>query len=81
MTIEIDSKAAEGFVTNTGTSSRMKHIDLREKWVQMVRDLQEIAYKHVDGTLNKADPFTKIMQGITFVNAQLRIMTPLSEVK
>ena len=36
--IHIDATAAKSFFENTGGASKMKHIDIRSEWVQMVRD-------------------------------------------
>ena len=80
MPLYIDAKAAEGFVKNTGTPGRMKHIDLRNSWVDQVRNLQQLEYIHIDGLSNKADIYTKIVQGESFVKQQVRVMTDLKEV-
>ena len=81
MPLYIDAKAAEGFVKNTGTPGRMKHIDLRNSWVDQVRNLNELEYIHIDGPNNKADVYTKIIQGESFVKEQSRVMTPLKNVQ
>ena len=38
ITIDIDASAAIGFLNNTGSGGKMKHIDIRESWVQQLRD-------------------------------------------
>ena len=58
--IHIDAGAAMGFITNTATIGRMKHIDLRKEWVQTLRNKEELEFKRVLGTENTADFFTKI---------------------
>ena len=81
MQINIDASAAYGFIHNTGTVSRMKHIDMRCSWVQQLRNLAEVWFKRVDGTTNKADPFTKVLTGKAFRVWQETLMTPMTNVK
>ena len=60
--IQVDAGAAVGFINNTGTVGRMKHIDLREGWIDILRNKQ-LKYKRVAGTENPADFFTKVIVG------------------
>ena len=59
--INIDATAAKSFFENTGGASKMKHIDIRSKWVQLVRDRHQFEFAKVDGTKNPADTFTKLL--------------------
>ena len=66
VTINIDAGAAMGFIQNTGTIGRMKHIDLRQGWLDMLRCRQELDWRRIPGTQNPADFFTKILTGKKF---------------
>ena len=44
-TVQADATAALGFASNTGTTGRLKHIDLREEWVQELRSNSTIKVK------------------------------------
>ena len=77
--IGIDAGAALGFINNTATIGRMKHIDLRKEWVRTLRDRSEIDFIKVDGEDNPADFFTKILTGPKFKQSQDRMMKELSE--
>ena len=60
--INIDASAAKSFFENTGGASKMKFIDIREGWIQQVRDHKQIQFVKIDGTLNPADTFTKLLE-------------------
>ena len=74
--IQIDAGAAMGFINNTASISRMKHIDIREAWVQTLRD-KRITFKRIPGEQNKADFFTKIHTGPKVKEALENLMKPL----
>ena len=75
--IHIDAGAAIGFITNTCSIGRMKHIDLRESWVEQLRKKGVIKWIKVPGTANRADTFTKILQGAEFEKGTADLMVPL----
>jgi hypothetical protein len=60
ITIYIDASAAIGFIENTGGGGRMKHLDIKEGWIQLLRDRDIAEYAKIDGPLNLADFFTKL---------------------
>lgn len=66
--IHVDASAAIGFAANLGgtTQSRLKHIDLRRGFVEQLRDSKDIEIRKIDGTLNPANFFTKVLQGTEF---------------
>ena len=72
--IAIDAGAAMGFINNTGTVGRMKHIDLRSEWVQTLRDREHLEFIKVPGEENPADFFTKILTGAKFKQYEDRMM-------
>ena len=47
-------------------SSRMKYIDLREAWVQQLRDRKLCEFDRVPGAKNVADFFTKVLDRVKF---------------
>ena len=75
--IHIHAGAAIGFITNTCSIGRMKHIDLRESWVEQLRKKGVIKWIKVPGTANRADTFTKILQGAEFERGTADLMVPL----
>lgn len=75
--IKIDAGAAMGFIHNTGTVGRMKHIDVRCSWVQTLRDDSDINFVKIAGTDNKADFFTKIQPTTAFQGFEAVMMCPL----
>ena len=64
--IHIDATAAKSFFENTGGASKMKHIDIRSEWVQLVRDRHQFEYEKVDGKRNPADVLTKLLDRSEF---------------
>ena len=67
--IYVDANAAIGFARNNGGTSRMKHIDIREAWVQQIRDKKQIQILKIAGTKNPADFFTKLLTNTAFDQA------------
>ena len=63
----VDAEAAIGFARNNGGGSKMKHIDIREQWVQSIRDKKQIKIAKVPGKKNPADFFTKLMTNAEFI--------------
>ena len=41
--------------------SKLKHIDVRQSWVEWLRDKSLVNLSHVDTKLNLADFFTKLL--------------------
>ena len=74
MVVCTDSTGAIGFARNNGGTSRMKHIDIREAWVQQLREKKELEIKHIPGTENPADFFTKILPRPATLAAMNRMM-------
>ena len=69
--IHIDALAAKGFIDNTGSGhSSMKHLDMKAKWIRMLRDRKEVTTVKVQDEFNEADFFTKIFAGQAFKGAE-----------
>ena len=73
----IDAGAAMGFIQNTGTIGRMKHIDLRQGWLDMLRCRNELDWHRIPGEQNPADFFTKVLTGKKFKESLDYMMTPM----
>ena len=55
----------------------MKYIDMRQQWVQQLRNKDEIAYTKVAGTDNDADYFTKVHPRPKHLEFEARLMKRL----
>lgn len=73
-TLLIDNAAAEAFARNSAQRSKLKHIDCRQEWVQMLRDKNIVSPQHVSSELNIADLFTKILPADRFISLRDMIM-------
>ena len=51
-TLLIDNQAAEAFARNSAQRSKLKHIDCRQEWVQILRDKNIITPKHLPTEFN-----------------------------
>ena len=80
----MDAQASKDFIQNTGTSTRMKHIDLRAAWISQLRDsvlTKQLVIEWQQGHLNEADFFTKITSGDKFKSRQNQLMGDLPELE
>ena len=59
--VHVDAAAAIGFCNAFSKTGKMKYIDLRESWVRQLRDRGLTTLVKVDGLMNVADFFTKIL--------------------
>ena len=73
----VDANAAIGFAWNNGGTSRMKHIDIREAWVQQIRDKEKIENLKIAGTKNPADFFIKLLTNTVFDQAMAGLIGKL----
>ena len=71
-TLEMD--AAPIFCLGSAHKTKLKHIDCRQEWVEMLRDRDIMTPVHVDSKDNDADRFTKILSREPFEMARNRIM-------
>ena len=74
---EEDNAAAEVFCNNTASYTRLKHIDLRQQWVALIRNAGVMVPKHIDTKLNLADMFTKGLTGIILQEMTGRVLTKM----
>ena len=57
--IKVDNTTAIAFSKGNVRRSKLKHIDVRQSWVEWLRDKSLVNLSHVDTKLNLADFFTK----------------------
>ena len=70
--IKVDNTTAIAFSKGNVRRSKLKHIDVRQSWVEWLRDKSLVNLSHVDTKLNLADFFTKLLDLENF--ARLRSM-------
>ena len=70
MPLGVDAGAALGFIHNTTSIGRQKHINLRLAWVKRLRQPYQVEFTKVPGTENPADLFTKIQAAPAFKECQ-----------
>ena len=78
-TIRCDASAAIGFGDCVEGFGRMKHIDLRECWVQETRSSGTIKQEY-DGPANKADHMTKVLPLNAFKAEEDELMAMFGDV-
>jgi hypothetical protein len=72
--LQIDNSSALVFAKNTATKTKLKHIDVRQDWVKVLRNKSISEPVHVPTALNIADMFTKILPVITFRKHRDRVL-------
>ena len=73
-TMQVDNKAAIAFSDNSAFKSKLKHIDVRQEWVQTLRNKSIVTTKYVRSEDNLADLFTKILTTDIFEKLRNRMM-------
>jgi hypothetical protein len=61
ISVMVDASAAKSFAEDTLGVGRMKHLDLRAAWIREMKDSKVVDFVKVDGKINLADFFTKIL--------------------
>ena len=77
MHMQIDNKAAIAFAADTCERSNLKHIDVRQYWVEELRDQGVCIPHYVPTKANLADLFAKILDGPDFELMRDQIMSTL----
>ena len=72
--MHVDNKLAIAFSDNIAFKTKLQHIDVRQNWVQTLRNKSIVETKHVKSEENLADLFTKILDEATFTRLRDRIM-------
>lgn len=73
MTVFTDSTVAIAFSQGTCKRSKLKHIDVRQQWVRIMRDYKKVVVKHISGKLNVSDLLTKVHAKHEFVRLRLAV--------
>ena len=71
--IQIDATAAIGFLQNTGGAGRMKHLDIREDWIQQARDRTIVEFHKEPTEEIDSDFFTKLHDKTDFDTKYARL--------
>ena len=77
MMVQTDSTVAEAFMSNTCLKTRMKHIDVRQNWVKLIRNASIAKAIHCSSAQNKADWLTKILSKSIFLGFRSYFMKSL----
>ena len=70
----VDNTTAIAFSKGNVRRSKLKHIDVRQQWVEWLRDKSLVNLCHIDTKLNRADFFTKLLDVDTFVRLRSMMM-------
>ena len=73
----MDNAAVEAFTNDTVIRTKLKHKDVRQEWVRVLRDHDVIIPEHVPSADNLVDFFTKILLESTFVRLRDQMMKAL----
>ena len=65
-TIHVENMTAIAFSEGSVRKSKLKHIDVRQHWVEWLRSRELCKLRHVDTKSNLADFYTKILDTDTF---------------
>ncbi len=63
MILEIDNKGAVNLVNNWSVGSQTRHVDMRQCFLQELKESKIIDIHWIKGTENEADVFTKNLDG------------------
>jgi len=73
--VKVDSTQAKSFAEDTCAKSKIRgSFDMREAWIQEVRDDTVVEIEQVDTSINLADLFTKCLPRLKFVDMRDRIL-------
>ena len=74
--VQVDNQAAIAFSrqADTGGRSRLRHIDLRQEWVHLLRESGLVTCVHVSTVNNLADCLTKALDHATFKRLRDQLM-------
>ena len=75
--MKVDSTAAIGKIQGPRGSGKMKHLDLRDAWIQRLRNKKIVDIVKVLGTENGADFFTKLVSRADFCKEEAILMTKI----
>jgi len=74
--LQMYNSTAEVFVNDTAYNAKLKHVDVRQKFVQTLRDKNILRFLHADTKDNAANLFTKILGEQDFTRLQSMVIKP-----
>jgi hypothetical protein len=74
--VQVDASAFIAFSQKLGLG-KMKHLDMRRRWVQLVKDRRMVEYIKIHTKLNPADIFTKIFDKVEYKKAVVKFNPPM----
>ena len=77
--LEMDNAAAKIFCEGSANKTRLKHIDARQEWIQVLRNKDLFIATYVPTEENLADLFTKILPKAVFTYLRDKVLKPLPE--
>ena len=80
--LRVDNTTAISFSDGNVRRSKLKHIDVRQQWVEWLRDKGLVKLSHVSTKSNPADFFTKILDYDTFnhLRSMMMVEKPIDSV-
>ena len=72
--LRVDNTTAIAFSKGNVRRSKLKHIDVRQQWVEWLRNKELVNLTHVDIKLNIADFFTELLDQETFCRLRAMMM-------
>ena len=73
--LQMDNDAAKVFANDTAFKTTLRHIDVRQHWVQVLRNKSILIPVWIAGLLNLADFFTKILARANYEPSRDQMMT------
>ena len=58
--LHVDAESAMAYIHQTGGGVRLRHIDIRSDWMNLLRSREEVEFASIPGPENPADAHTKI---------------------
>ena len=72
--LRVDNTTCIAFSKGNVRRSKLKHIDVRQQWVEWLRSQDLVNLSYVDTKVNPADFFTKILDIDTFIRLRDMMM-------
>ena len=72
--VQVDNTTAKAFASGTVKRSRLKHVDMRQEWVQLLQNKSILKVEYLKTSLNLADFFTKPLGPQAFAKARDQLL-------
>ena len=67
--LHVDAESAMAYVRRIGGGVRLRHIDIRSDWMNLLRSREDVDFASIPGTKNPADAHTQIFSRNKFKEA------------